>query len=217
MTIIQMPHMEAAPVKLDPLQNLLPNALIEASMLGNVSAADIERLLVAAQLELDKLAPPVTDARLEVVGPGYAVVVPSTPGTYKPRVMIFKLSPLIACACGAVGTVLGGVTPVGWLLIGAVTAIGLRDFWSKKVAFEAEHGQILFEMHRSTDGGKPHELPRQHLLSNIQHSRAEAKLAPMEAATFDTVVSTLLATGALQRGKSEDTLRWTELSVEFDV
>lgn len=199
-----------------PLRQLLPNAVLEAARTLDLPAENTELLLAAAQSEVDVLAP-TSNSALEVTGPGYAVVIPPRPGDFRPRVVQFKLSPLIACICGAVGTVVGGLTPIGWAMIGAVAAIGLRDFWSKKVMFEAEHGQVLFEMFRSSDGGKGHDIPREHLLSNIQHARAEAGLAPMERATFDTTVSTLLATGALTRGGGSDTLRWTELAMEFEL
>lgn len=217
MTTITAPLPQGPQTELTPLRHLMPNALLEAAIALDLSALDTERLLDAAQSQLHEFVPRDQDAELELAGPGYAVVLPPESRKFNPRVVQFKLSPLIACTCGAIGTVLGGLTPVGWALIGAVAAIGLRDFWSRKVIFKAEHGQVLFEMFRSTDSGKPHEIEKEHLFSNIQNSRAEARLGAMERGTFETTLATLLATGALAHGQREGTLRWTELAMEFDL
>lgn len=209
---------EPDPASLASVRSLVSRAIPEAARTLGMSADESQLLLHSAEAQIALPLPandPSEDDDSSQATFGYTLIVPPEPGKFSPRLLRFRLSPLVACICGAIGTVAGGLTPVGWAMVAAVTAIGFRDLWAKKVEFGAEHGQVLFELYQSSDKGRPYDIERDHLLANVQASRSQAQLPPMEQATFDMVVGALLACGALAPGRRDSTVRWTELTLEI--
>ncbi|HSW03547.1 hypothetical protein [Aquabacterium sp.] len=137
-----------------------------------------------------------------------------SPGKFDPRVVQMRLSPFIASACGAVGSALGAVPVLGWAMIAVSAAIALRDFWKRKVTFDGVHGQLLFEMYRSTDSGKSHEIPVDHLFANVNASRVNVKEPPLHRVDFDLALNLLLSNGILSLKAAQGTLEWTEMAIE---
>jgi hypothetical protein len=209
---------ESIPASLASVRTLLSRAIPEAAQSLGISADESHILLLTAEAQLALPLPanePNEGDDSSQAPFGYTLVVPPEPGKFSPRLLQFKLSPLVACICGAIGAVAGGLTPVGWAMVAAVTAIGIRDIWAKKVEFGAEHGQVLFELYQSSNKGKAHDIERDHLLANVQASRRQAQLPPMDRATFDMVVGVLLASGVVAPGRRDGTVRWTELTLEI--
>lgn len=146
----------------------------------------------------------------------FAVVRGASPGKFDPRVIQLKLSPLIASACGAVGSALGSVPLLGWAMIAVTASIALRDFWKKKVTFEGIHGQLLFEMYRSTDSGKSHAIPVDHLFANVNASRADSHEPPLARGEFELALNLLVSNGILGLGSKPDTIEWTEMAISIE-
>lgn len=213
--------LQANALGIEVVRRLVAAAAPEAGVGPEVTS----RLLAAARKESRVRRPVVLDAlpdaqgghagSTEQDGLDYALVRPPTPGRFNPTVIQLKLSPLIASACGAVGSVLGSLSPLGWALVAVAAAIALRDFWNKKAHFDGVHGQFLFELYRSTEDGKNHAVPVAHLRANLDASRAEAKEPPLSQAEFDQALAMLVGMGVVGFSSAGNALHWTEMSVEM--
>lgn len=189
--------------------------LEEAAATLAVDAPLAARMVASARAEAQLRHAASLPAAAGDDGFDFATVHAPSPGRFDPKVVQLRLAPLIASACGAVGSMLGALTPVGWGLVALSAAIALRDFWKKKVTFDGVHGQLLYEMFRITDEGISHAVPADVLFASVNAARAGGALPALLRSDFDFALGLLLSNGILGLRTADGTLEWAETTIEL--